>query len=233
MESLIFLSGTGSIPAQNHPIMAASPRRPIRLPVQEYHAEKNATVSSPGRTSTHINMHRRKIRRSFSEPSLTGIHLRHDTSGESESRSFTEQTLPPDDGSVADKGDPPSSSSPGGGNRNFRAYYSELVKANPENSLVLRNYGNYLHEVEKDAGRAEEWYGRAILASPGDGEVLSLYGKLIWETQRDELRARHYFHQAIQASPHDCMVLGSYARFLWEAGEGDEPEEEMRENVQL
>ncbi|PIN06791.1 hypothetical protein CDL12_20647 [Handroanthus impetiginosus] len=109
------------------------------------------------------------------------------------------------------------------------AYYQEMLKSDPTNSLLLRNYGNYLHEVEGDLVKAEEYYGRAILASPGDGELLSLYGKLIWETQRDESRAKSYFTQAIHASPHDCMILGSYANLLWEAEEeqdGDEAQED-------
>ncbi|KAK9275895.1 hypothetical protein L1049_023169 [Liquidambar formosana] len=83
------------------------------------------------------------------------------------------------------------------------AYYQEMLKSNPGNSLLLRNYGKFLHEVEKDTVRAEEYYGRAILASPGDGEVLSLYGQLIWETERDENRAKSYFDQAVYASPDD------------------------------
>ncbi|KAF3652687.1 hypothetical protein FXO38_15974 [Capsicum annuum] len=109
-------------------------------------------------------------------------------------------------------------------------YYKEMLKSDPMNSLLLRNYGKYLHEVERDFVKAEECYGRAILASPGDGEVLSLYGKLVWETQRDENRAKSYFDQAVQASPDDCTVLGSYAHFMWEADE-DEDEEVESERV--
>ncbi|XP_062073583.1 uncharacterized protein LOC133777848 [Humulus lupulus] len=101
-------------------------------------------------------------------------------------------------------------------------YYQEMLKSNPGDSLLLRNYGKYLHEVEKDLVGAEEYYGRAILANPGDGELLSLYGKLIWETQRDEDRAKSYFDQAVTASPHDCTVLGSFAHFMWEAEENDD-----------
>ncbi|XP_059643376.1 uncharacterized protein LOC132285224 [Cornus florida] len=105
------------------------------------------------------------------------------------------------------------------------AYYLEMLKSDPTNFLLLRNYGKFLHEVERDTAKAEEYYGRAILASPGDGEVLSLYGKLIWETEADEDRAKSYFDRAVHASPDDCVVLGSYAHFMWEAG-GDEDEEE-------
>ncbi|XVF52000.1 hypothetical protein PTKIN_Ptkin04bG0230100 [Pterospermum kingtungense] len=111
-------------------------------------------------------------------------------------------------------------------------YYREMLKLNPTDSLLLRNYGRFLHEVEKDMEKAEEYYGRAILASPGDGEVLSLYGKLIWERHRDESRAKYYFDLAVTASPDDCMVLGSYANFMWEAEE-DKEEEVMGEKVEV
>ncbi|PPD67284.1 hypothetical protein GOBAR_DD35831 [Gossypium barbadense] len=108
-------------------------------------------------------------------------------------------------------------------------YYRGMLNLNPADSLLLRNYGKFLHEVEKDTERAEEYYGRAILVSPGDGEVLSLYAKLIWERHRDKSRARSYFDRAMTASPDDCMVLGSYAHFMWETEEddGDNEEDEL------
>lgn len=106
------------------------------------------------------------------------------------------------------------------------AHYQKLLQSNPNDPLLLRNYGKFLHEVEGDSVKAEECYGRAILASPGDGELLSLYGKLIWETQRDGERAQSYFDQAVSVSPDDCMVMGSYAQFMWEA---DEDEDENHE----
>ncbi|XP_019190666.1 PREDICTED: uncharacterized protein LOC109185143 [Ipomoea nil] len=108
------------------------------------------------------------------------------------------------------------------------AYYQEVIKSNPTDSVLLRNYAKYLHEVEGDTVKAEEYYGRAILASPGDGEVLSLYGKLIWETERDEDRAKSYFDQAVHASPDDCTVLGSYAHFLWQTEEDDTADDDCR-----
>ncbi|CAG7886914.1 unnamed protein product [Brassica rapa] len=111
--------------------------------------------------------------------------------------------------------------------RKIGDYYREMLKSNPNSSLLLMNYGKFLYEVERDLERAEEYYGRAILADPGDGEALSMYGKLIWETKRDEERAQCYFDQAVNASPDDCMVLGSYAHFMWEAEDDDEEEEEL------
>ncbi|XP_024935151.2 uncharacterized protein LOC107430603 [Ziziphus jujuba] len=112
-------------------------------------------------------------------------------------------------------------------------YYQKMLKKNPSDSLLLRNYGKFLQEVEKDTEGAEEYYSRAILANPGDGELLSLYGKLIWDTERDEDRAKSYFDQAVHASPDDCMVLGSYAHFMWEADEDDDDTEEINKKTEM
>ncbi|CAN0921746.1 hypothetical protein LINGRAHAP2_LOCUS32746 [Linum grandiflorum] len=109
-------------------------------------------------------------------------------------------------------------------------YYEQIIKSNPRDSLLLRNYGKFLYEVEGDVKRAEEYYGRALLESPGDGEVLSLYANLIWNNYKDQHRAFTYFHHAASASPNDCMVLGSYAHFMWvteveeKGGEEDVPQ---------
>ncbi|QCD90792.1 hypothetical protein DEO72_LG4g1752 [Vigna unguiculata] len=111
-------------------------------------------------------------------------------------------------GDGSDHGDATATGGNGGERMKIDAYYEEMLKLNPTDALLLRNYGKFLHEVEKDTTRAEEYYGRAILANPSDGELLSLYGALIWETQRDEARAKSYFDQAIHAAPNDCTVLG-------------------------
>jgi Tfp pilus assembly protein PilF len=100
-------------------------------------------------------------------------------------------------------------------------YFQKMLEANPGNSLLLRNYAKFLHEVQGNLAKAEEYYERAILASPGDGEVLALYAKLMWEVRRDAHHAEAYFDQAVQANPDDCFVLGSYAHFLWDSEEGE------------
>ncbi|KAK9120560.1 hypothetical protein Syun_018177 [Stephania yunnanensis] len=119
----------------------------------------------------------------------------------------------------------------GADQRRIGEYYREMLKANPGNPLLLRNYGKFLHEVDKDVKSAEECYERAILESPNDGEVLSLYARLIWETWRDEARAEAYFDRAVQASPEDCYVLGAYAKFLWDAEDEEEEESQEKNNA--
>lgn len=113
------------------------------------------------------------------------------------------------------------------GDPSIGTYYQEMLKADPGNPLLLRNYGRFLQEVEGDLEKAEEYYGRAILASPNDGELLSLYGRLVWESKRDSKRAESYHERAVEASPDDCYVMGSYAHFLWEADEEEEENEDV------
>ncbi|KAL6642626.1 hypothetical protein ACP70R_020807 [Stipagrostis hirtigluma subsp. patula] len=101
-------------------------------------------------------------------------------------------------------------------------HFRRVLRLDPENPLLLRNYGKYLHEVEGDLAGAEGCYARALLASPGDADLLSLYGRVIWEARQEKDRAADYFERAVQAAPDDCYVLGSYASFLWEAEEDDD-----------
>lgn len=114
----------------------------------------------------------------------------------------------------------------GGGQSGMGEYYRRVLRLEPENPLLLRNYGKYLHEVEGDLTGAEEYYGRALLACPGDADLLSLYGRVLWEAHQEKERAAAYFERAVQAAPDDCHVLGSYASFLWDAEEDQVDDEE-------
>ncbi|RRT77519.1 hypothetical protein B296_00001410 [Ensete ventricosum] len=106
------------------------------------------------------------------------------------------------------------------------AYYLQMIKADPGNSLILGNYAKFLKEVRGDVAKAQEYCERAILANPGDAGVLALYADLVWETSHDAPRAETYFRRVVQAAPGDCYILASYARFLWDAEEEEEEEEE-------
>jgi hypothetical protein len=82
-------------------------------------------------------------------------------------------------------------------------YYRRVLRVDPGNPLLLRNYGKYLHEVERDLAGAEGCYARALLACPGDADLLSLYGRVIWEARQEKDRAADYFQRAVQAAPDD------------------------------
>lgn len=109
-------------------------------------------------------------------------------------------------------------------------HYRRALSLDPSNPLLLRNYGKFLHDVQRDLPGAQDCYARAMLASPADADLLSLYGRALWEAgqghgqaDRDgsKDRAEGYFQRAVQAAPDDCHVLASYASFLWDAEEDD------------
>ncbi|KAJ6897649.1 hypothetical protein NC652_024447 [Populus alba x Populus x berolinensis] len=101
-------------------------------------------------------------------------------------------------------------------------YCRRMVEENPCNSLVLKNYAEFLYQSKRDLEGAEEYYSRAILADPSDGETLSQYAKLVWELYHDHDKALSFFEQAAQATPSDSNVLAAYASFLWETEENEE-----------
>lgn len=221
---------TGSISAQS-PTLPGSPRVSLSRndSLSSVFSGARSTVGSP-RISLHFNVYRRRdkiFRRALSDSDIP----RSDTDIAAKSNSFPAEELRFPGG---DRGVNALSNVDEGEQKKIGDYYQEMLKSNPGDPLLLRNYGKFLHEVENDVVGAEECYCRAILASPGDGDLLSLYAKLIWETHRDEERAKSYFDQAVSASPDDCMVLGSYASFMWEAEEDEEEEnEEIKPNVQV
>ncbi|XP_009767922.1 uncharacterized protein [Nicotiana sylvestris] len=113
---------------------------------------------------------------------------------------------------------------------NAEEYYRRMIKENPHNPLLLRNYAQFLCQNKGDLLGAEEYYSRAILADPTDGETISHYAILIWQLYRDKSKASSYFKRAVQASPENSDVLAAYARFLWETEE-DEDEEDKDETL--
>ncbi|XP_074558285.1 uncharacterized protein LOC141814246 [Curcuma longa] len=109
------------------------------------------------------------------------------------------------------------------------AYYTQMIKTDPGNSLLLGNYARYLKEVRGDIDKAKEQCERAILVNPSNPEVLTMYANLVWEGNHDAPRAESYFDRAMKAAPDDCYTVASYAKFLWDAEEEEDEEGGVRE----
>lgn len=208
---------TGSVPVHLHSFPPASPRISLSSRTLSLHLDSSAAGG---------------IRRALSHPDVSGLGS-HSFSGDD----WPEILIPVEEigfpGGGVGKGKNssrgggryqlPEGNFGGGGDRNkIGAYYQEMIRSNPTDSLLLANYAKFLHQVEGDKIKAGEYYARAILANPSDGEVLSLYGKLIWETERDGERAEAYFDRALHASPNDSAILGAYANFMWEVEENED-----------
>ncbi|KAK2967925.1 hypothetical protein RJ640_010535 [Escallonia rubra] len=110
----------------------------------------------------------------------------------------------------------------GNGNEelNVEEYYKRMVREDPSNPFILRNYAQLLQSKGNLPG-AEENYFRASLADPKDGEVLMQYATLVWQLHRNQDRASRYFERATHVLPNDSQILGAYASFLWEIDEDD------------
>ncbi|KAG6582421.1 hypothetical protein SDJN03_22423, partial [Cucurbita argyrosperma subsp. sororia] len=113
------------------------------------------------------------------------------------------------------------------GGSDLQESYEKMLKENPTDPLLLKNYARFLQQSKADLQGAEEYYHRAIQADPSDGEVLAQYAKLAWELHHDYDKASHNFERAVEASPTNSYVLGAYASFLWET---DEYQEEDSQN---
>ncbi|XP_023526651.1 uncharacterized protein LOC111790084 [Cucurbita pepo subsp. pepo] len=113
------------------------------------------------------------------------------------------------------------------GGSDLQESYEKMLKENPTDPLLLKNYARFLQQSKADLQGAEEYYHRAIQADPSDGEVLAQYAKLVWELHHDYDKASHNFERAVEASPTNSYVLGAYASFLWET---DEYQEEDSQN---
>lgn len=118
-------------------------------------------------------------------------------------------------------------------NDQMERYYENIIRDNPYNPLILRNYAHYLYKIKKDYKKAEEFYSRAIMAEPNDGEALSEYAKLRWEVHGEEDMASKFFMNAVHASPGNSDVLAAYASFLWEIEDGKGMDDATKQQRQL
>ncbi|GER35451.1 tetratricopeptide repeat protein [Striga asiatica] len=182
MESLLFRTGSGSIPVQT-PSASPTPHTPAAsLPVR-------GSSAFPGEPiSLRTEIYRREIRRcrSGSDVSRSEVVAFRNLGSRSlqtpeADREELNRGFAGDWGGGGMDGKWNSGGGAGGGaeKSEIGAYYRKMLEPDPSNFLLLTNYGRYLHEVERESVKAEEYYGRAILSSPGVGEALSLYGKLI------------------------------------------------------
>ncbi|KAK9742370.1 hypothetical protein RND81_03G167600 [Saponaria officinalis] len=100
-------------------------------------------------------------------------------------------------------------------------FYQIGLLHEPNNTLLLSNYAQFLCLVSRDYDRAEECYKRAIQLDRTDAEVASLYANFLWVIRKDLWGAEERFQQAVAAEPDNSYHASKYASFLWSTG-GDE-----------
>ncbi|KAK6122126.1 hypothetical protein DH2020_044136 [Rehmannia glutinosa] len=99
-------------------------------------------------------------------------------------------------------------------------YQTELAQE-PNNSLLLANYAQFLYLVAQDFDRAEEYFKRATKVEPKDAEALNKYANFLWMVRKDLWAAEETYLEAIAAEPNNSYYAANYAHFLWNTGGED------------
>ncbi|GKV28324.1 hypothetical protein SLEP1_g37395 [Rubroshorea leprosula] len=99
--------------------------------------------------------------------------------------------------------------------------YQMSLAEEPNNQLLLLNYGQFLHLVSKDHDRAEECFKRAIQIEPPDAVALTQYADFLWKVRNDLWEAEERYQQAMAAEPDNPYHASKYANFLWSTGGED------------
>jgi len=148
------LMRTGSVPVLN-PVHSGSTRTSLSRQAS-FTGDNNHRVQSP-KVSLHFHStdkHSDGINRSLSESITIKSPIKNFTFSQNLKR-IGSQYFPIEDtgfggGGGFDHGDVTVTTGGNGGERmKIGAYYEEMLKSNPTDALLLRNYGKYLHEVSQ------------------------------------------------------------------------------------
>ncbi|WCJ29238.1 Tetratricopeptide repeat (TPR)-like superfamily protein [Euphorbia peplus] len=99
--------------------------------------------------------------------------------------------------------------------------YQTGLSKDPNNSLLLANYAQFLYLVAHDYDRAEEYFKRATKVEGPDAEAYSKYASFLWRARKDLWAAEETFLEAINADPSNSYYAANYAHFLWNTGGED------------
>ncbi|CAH9138636.1 unnamed protein product [Cuscuta epithymum] len=91
----------------------------------------------------------------------------------------------------------------------------------PNNTLLLANYAQFLFTVAQDYDRAEEYFKRAVTVEPKDAESLNKYATFLWRARNDLWAAEQTYQAAVDAEPNNSFYAADYAHFLWNTGGED------------
>ncbi|XP_009592353.1 uncharacterized protein LOC107784835 [Nicotiana tabacum] len=99
--------------------------------------------------------------------------------------------------------------------------YQMGLNQEPQNTLLLANYAQFLFLVAQDYDRAEEYFKKASKVEPKDAEALNKYATFLWQVRKDLWAAEETFLEAIAAEPSNSFYAANYANFLWNTGGED------------
>ncbi|KAJ0984096.1 hypothetical protein J5N97_002452 [Dioscorea zingiberensis] len=99
--------------------------------------------------------------------------------------------------------------------------YQQALSHDPENTLLLCNFAQFLYLVLHDHDRAEYYFKRAVRIKPPDAEAFDKYASFLWLVRKDLNAAEETYLEAIAADPGNAVYASNYAHFLWNTGGED------------
>ncbi|XP_060175428.1 uncharacterized protein LOC132606104 [Lycium barbarum] len=99
--------------------------------------------------------------------------------------------------------------------------YQMGLTQEPQNTLLLANYAQFLFLVAQDYDRAEEYFKKAAEVEPKDAEALNKYATFLWQVRKDLWAAEETYLEALAAEPDNSFYAANYANFLWNTGGED------------
>ncbi|XP_019188686.1 PREDICTED: uncharacterized protein LOC109182900 [Ipomoea nil] len=99
--------------------------------------------------------------------------------------------------------------------------YQTGLAQEPNNTLLLANYAQFLFLIAQDYDRAEEYFKRAAEVEPKDAEALNKYATFLWQARNDLWAAEQTYQAAMDADPNNPFYPANYAHFLWNTGGED------------
>ncbi|XP_047312323.1 uncharacterized protein LOC124915606 [Impatiens glandulifera] len=96
--------------------------------------------------------------------------------------------------------------------------YQTGLAGDPNNSMLLANFGQFLYLVARDFDRAEVFFKKASNVTPLDAEALNKYANFLWHARNDISAAEQTYSAAVSASPTNSNYAAIYAHFLWSTG---------------
>lgn len=99
--------------------------------------------------------------------------------------------------------------------------YLRGLAQEPDNTMLLTNFAQFLYLVARDFDRAEEYFKKAMKMEPKDAEAYNKYANFLWTARNDLWAAEETFLEAIDIDPKNPFYAANYAHFLWNTGGED------------
>jgi len=112
-------------------------------------------------------------------------------------------------------------------------YFDKILELEPDNIMILNNYGYYLSELEQDLDKAKQMSFKTIEAEPDNATYLDTYAWILYK-MKDYENAKYYIEKALQnGGITNSTLLDHYGDILYKLGTIKEAKEAWNRAYEL